>query len=1313
MDSFTGKTIISCIDMNSGFWQIDVKKEHRHITAFSTPYGHFEFDRMPFGMCNAVSTFQKMADLLFYGLIGLDCIVYLDDAAIASKDWTSHISTLREVFERFREAGLTIKLSKCKFGMKTINVLGHRIDAEGIHPLQEKMEAIKEMPEHDTVSQVRRFLGMCSYYRRFIPNFAKISGPIADLIKKDVEWRWTKIEKNAFYALIRELTSGRCVAHFDNKLPVTLKVDASRSGLGAILPQGVGDEMKMVASVSRRLSDCESRYPVTELEALGIVFAVQKLRPYLYGKKVTILTDHCALCAINHKRELSRRIAQWAIILSEYDIHIKYVNGSQHVDVDCLSRAPVARSDEIDDKYVYPCLLILPANISDWTRESQEDEEISDMIGKFEAGDPKYKMVNNVLYTRDNKLCVLKSRREEIMRLYHNTQSVAHPGAKATCDIIERNYHWPSLHRDVKDYVSKCDNCLRRKSTTVQSQGLMSSISCERHRTPRGNSHILVAIDVFSRFVEAKATDSNDTKIVARFVVDNLVCRYGTPSTLLSDNGSEFSSHLMTEISNILEIKCLKSAPYHSHGNGMVERVNRTLQEKLALLIDNDEDKWDINLPLAVFAINNSRHSATGYSPFEVVFGRQPRLPVDPLNEQSREEAYTDNLALKLELIRRDAKATDDQYRDNTKDSFDKNRKDVKFNLDDEVLVYFPPRSKASDKLIDRYLGPYQVIEVRENNIYKLKLLDEKIRRKRVIICHVDRMKRYKQDSSLAGNSTPVPAVLAILCCLAVIVDSASADFTSADPIIWSDTNIQHVAGSKTWDLELLIINPCTRMFTNITGVDIMDRTIIDNCNKRFDELVVSEIDKICPNTNQDKRFVFEAGVCVAVATTALVAGDNFFVSTPRLETQTLELKDKTNEIIRSHNQALGEVEQLRTTVIALGKSTLSALQSVQDDLEFLGNITQSQPAVTELVAMTYIKFAKAASLIEASRGKIKQRKIVPYELFDLFNGSSLYDRSLERLSKYENCKRTNVTHLEFRFLTMIKSEDIKVYKADTIDFYNKSSTGEICKCTYAGPEFILFNQTSDCMISLSKTDISDDSIRGVSCSLRGQLTPQDAKWNRIECSDEAVKNRPLRIITAHSHFHYINCQGNSISYNHETKKCPNYIFSSPDTESFNIGDYYYSHVANNLMTKVQLESTAPSRISIQLKTSGLKFIVDDFIGTLANVTTPSKIVEINSTASHWQISDLEKMVRSTQVAEWYKKISDYSSTIANMSYLIFFILVFIVLRPFIGIVVFAFKALGFVWEQTNWTLPTVATSNQKKEALLWTKPLGMRRKDN
>lgn len=317
----------------------------RELTAFSTIEDHYEYLVMPFGLCNAAQTFQRMINTALRAAIGTICYVYMDDIVIFSKSFEQHIVDLQKVIDLLRSANLTLKLTKCKFACNKIEILGHLVDANGIYPQQNKLEAIKKLPAPQSIEEVRRTLGLMGYYRKFMPRFAELAAPLSNLTRKNANFKWEIEQQNSFEAMKKELLDSPGVAHYIPNLPLLLKTDASKVGVAGILLQQQNDDWRIIACVSRRLSNSEISYTITELEALAILFSLDKLRPYVYGQLVTVVVDHCALCQLMKGRKLNSRLTRWSLSLQEYNLNIIYKSGAKHVDVDCLSRA-ITESNE-------------------------------------------------------------------------------------------------------------------------------------------------------------------------------------------------------------------------------------------------------------------------------------------------------------------------------------------------------------------------------------------------------------------------------------------------------------------------------------------------------------------------------------------------------------------------------------------------------------------------------------------------------------------------------------------------------------------------------------------------------------------------------------------------------------------------------------------------------------------------------------------------------------------------------------------------------------------------------------------------------
>jgi hypothetical protein len=319
---------------------VEVKPKDRKKTAFITNEGLFEFNVMPFGLTNAPATFQRLMNKIFKSYINKFVVIYLDDTNIFSNTFEEHIEHLRKVFDKIRESGLKLHPKKCHFGKTTLNFLGHIISKNGIQPDPAKTMAVKEFPIPTNLTELRGFLGLASYYRRFVKDFAKIAAPLHQLMRKDQPFIWTTEHQEVFEELKSRLISAPILIYPDFEKPFILYTDASSFGLGAVLSQKVEDGKEhVVAYASKRTDNTQKNYYASELECLAVVWTIQLFRPYLQSKiPFTLVTDHSALKGLFNKPKISGKLARWIMTLNEYDFKIEHWKGRIHSNVDPLSR---------------------------------------------------------------------------------------------------------------------------------------------------------------------------------------------------------------------------------------------------------------------------------------------------------------------------------------------------------------------------------------------------------------------------------------------------------------------------------------------------------------------------------------------------------------------------------------------------------------------------------------------------------------------------------------------------------------------------------------------------------------------------------------------------------------------------------------------------------------------------------------------------------------------------------------------------------------------------------------------------------------
>ena len=663
LDALGGARYFSTLDLCSGYFQIPVAPDDREKTAFSTRDGHYQFTSMPFGCCNGPSHFQRLMSLVLSGLQWRTCLVYLDDVIVFGRTFQEHQARLKEVFDRLRSTGLKLMPSKCHLFCERVTFLGHVISAEGVQTDIEKVDAVRSWPCPTNVPAVRAFLGFCSYYRCFVQGFATRAAPLYELTRKAVPFIWDRRCQAAFDDLRAALTSTPVLA-----FPIfaadagqfVLDVDASGFGLGAVLSQHQNGHERVIAFASRVLSDAETRYPVTKRELLAATWAMRHFRCYLLGREFLVRSDHKALEHLVSFKDPPPQIARWLQELSEFDYQLEYRPGTQHANADGLSRSVPSLSAPAQ-----PVLSVgsCPADAcgrwtsSDWTSAQQEDPELARVRQWILPGPlPEHELTGlspslrhfwrnrSSLEMQDGVLCrrwhdpdpsrpsflqivVPRSLRARILTAYHDT--AGHFGEEKTTLRLRAHYHWYGMHRDTVDWVRSCTSCSRRKRTQARGRGApLVSTWCghpwERLAldlipnlpvTARGNRNLLVVVDYFSKRGEAFAIPDMTAATIARVITDEIVARFGAPASLHSDQGRNVDSALTHEICSLLGTKKTRTTAYHPASDGLVERLNQTLEQMLSHVVSTDDRDWDVRLPSVMMAYRSAVQSSTGYTP--------------------------------------------------------------------------------------------------------------------------------------------------------------------------------------------------------------------------------------------------------------------------------------------------------------------------------------------------------------------------------------------------------------------------------------------------------------------------------------------------------------------------------------------------------------------------------------------------------------------------------------------------------------------------------------------------------------------------
>ena len=459
-------------------------------TAFVTQGGLFEFEVMPFGLCNALATFQRLMSTVLVGLVPETCLVYIDDIIVMGRSFEEHLTNLGKVLQRLREAGLKLKPQKCYFLKDRVEYLGHIVSAEGVGVDPRKTQAVREFPQPLNLKALRSLLGLASYYRRFIPKFSSVAAPLHALTRKNTQFVWTPTCQQAFDHLKQLMTDAPVLAYPDFEQPFLLETDASGTGLGAVLAQRQEEgSVRPVAYASRTLQNHEKNYGVTELEGLGVVWATKHFRPYLYGHPCDVYTDHEVLKALLNTPQPSGKLARWGLALQELDLTIHYRPGKKNANADALSRSPLLPAgDEPPVAYPFGIIGALapvttdPVDPTPTLQQQQRSDPVLAVIRFLEDGDlpidekrarelaltkSQYSILEGVLYhiEPDKTLRIIPAecQRRGLFEEVHAGKFGGHLRDAKISGELSRHYWWAGMRGDVLHWCRACLTCASRR----------------------------------------------------------------------------------------------------------------------------------------------------------------------------------------------------------------------------------------------------------------------------------------------------------------------------------------------------------------------------------------------------------------------------------------------------------------------------------------------------------------------------------------------------------------------------------------------------------------------------------------------------------------------------------------------------------------------------------------------------------------------------------------------------------------------------------------------------------------------------------
>ena len=766
LDQLHGARIFSKLDLSQGYHQVRITPEDIPKTAFRTRYGHYEFTVMPFGLTNAPATFQHMMNDVLRPYLDKFTVVYLDDILIYSKNEEDHQQHLRLVLQKLREHKLYAKLSKCSFGLPETDYLGHTLGADGIRMNAAKVRAVTEWPQPTNVSEVRGFLGLAGYYRRFIQHFAAKAAPLTQLTRKSQRWQWTTQHDAAFHSLKTAMTSAPVLITADPSLPYQLYTDASQEGTGAVLLQDQGRGLQPVAYHSKALTAAERNYPVHEQEMLAIIVALRAWRCYLHGSHCKINTDHQTLRHLQTQPHLSPRQARWSEFLQEFDCTINYVPGERN-HADSLSRRPGMAALLA----VGPDAAFLTALKGSYAADSFLQQDRQRRTSRLREVDGQY-------YHRfEDRLYITPPLRRQLLTECHRAAYSGHLGLDKTTATLSQHFWWPHLRRTVAAFIRRCHQCQVSKPVNQRPYGLMQPLptpdrpwqhitmdfATDLPATASQHDSIVVFVDRFSKMLRlAPLTKQTTASELAAIFHQHIFRQHGLPESIVSDRDPKLDSDFWRELQRLLGTELKMSTAHHPQTDGQSERAIRTVKEMLRSYVNEQGTNWIDYLADVEFAYNNSENASTHMTPFYTCYGFHPRTPATALHPgrqqqqqrpddaAARAEQFVQMMQQNLDIARVHLQSAQQRQ----KHYADQHRRPHSFTAGQQVMLYnkhyrFPQCERHA--LSSDWTGPFWLVDVRGETA-KLRLPNNVNIHPRV---HVSQLHEYHADSDTPPEPPP------------------------------------------------------------------------------------------------------------------------------------------------------------------------------------------------------------------------------------------------------------------------------------------------------------------------------------------------------------------------------------------------------------------------------------------------------------------------------------------------------------------------------------------------------------------------------
>ena len=647
----------SKIDIKKAYNNLLIREEDRVMTTLNTHKGLFRWNRLPYGISSSAGIFQSVMDDTLRGIPMTCCRI--DDILVSGKNDEEHLVNINNVITRLERRGFKCKIEKSCFMEPEVIYLGHQVSAEGVRPVQSKVDSLAAAPEPGNVDELISFLGAVNYYRRYLPNLSSVIAPLDKLRGKGVPWKWSKEEREAFSKLKSLLCSESVLTFYDPRLPLKLDCDASKSGIGAVLSHIMLDgSEKPIEYVSRTLSSAEKNYAQIDREALAIIWAIKRLHIYLYGRKFRLVTDHKALVRIFGDKPIpemtASRITRWALFLMNYQFTIEYRNTKDHANCDMLSRLPKRVAPTVETRDI--CNEIFAVMVSETmldskvvALETKKDPILSKVLDYTLNGWPKQLKCEGDLQaywrrrdeltvemgcvTWGSRVAIPTKLRDYVMGVLHST----HIGSTSMKSLARSYIYWPRLDAQIEDTARMCETCGRFGNNMPRvvdhpwskATGPFQRVHVD-YAGPFLGSMWLLLVDTYSKWPEVIQMHLNTKSGATIRAFRAVFARTGLPMTLVSDNGPQFVSQEMEEYLMSNGIKHITVPTYSPKSNGLCERFVQTFKNAMKKM---NESCKDINKNLYEFLLTyrNTPHTTTGQAPAVLSYNRTLRFSLQQI----------------------------------------------------------------------------------------------------------------------------------------------------------------------------------------------------------------------------------------------------------------------------------------------------------------------------------------------------------------------------------------------------------------------------------------------------------------------------------------------------------------------------------------------------------------------------------------------------------------------------------------------------------------------------------------------------------